>query len=153
MDEKTEKTIKERRLREKDKILEQLKKMPIIQIACERSAVSRATYYRWRMEDKEFAKAADKAMAEGEAFITDMSESQLISLIRDRNFQALQLWLRHHHPKYSNKVEVTGNLNVREEPLTPEQEKLVGRALELAGLLEDKQIQQNYEEKISESTK
>ena len=120
-----------------------LKEMPIVQVACKKVGVGRTTYYRWR-ENKKFAKEADAAIAEGEAFITDMSESQLISLIRDRNFQALQLWLRH-HPKYTNKVELTGNLNIKEEPLTPDQEELVEKALGLAGLLETKQTQQNHD--------
>ncbi len=123
----------------KNSLIEQLKEMPIVQFACKKAGISRATYYRWRNKAPEFAKAADAAIAEGEALVTDLSESQLISLIRDRNFQALQLWLRHHHPKYTNKVEVTGHLNVKEEPLTPEQEELVEKALRLAGLLENKQ--------------
>jgi len=135
----------------KDALIEQLKEMPILQFACKKVGVSRASYYRWR-QDQEFAKAADAAIAEGEALITDMSESQLISLIRDKNFQALQLWLRHHHPKYGNKVEVTGNLNVKEEPLTPEQEELVKKALGLAGLLESKQIEEHDRQNSTEST-
>ena len=129
----------------KEILLEQLRKTPIVQIACEKIGVSRATYYRWRKEDGEFKKATDEAISDGEMLITDMSESQLISLIRDKNFAAIQLWLRHHHPKYTNKVEVTGNLNVKEEPLTPEQEELVEKALKLAGLLENRQTQQNHE--------
>ncbi len=101
----------------RDSIIVALKEMPIVQVACKKVGVGRTTYYRWR-ENKKFAREADTAIAEGEAFITDMSESQLISLIRDRNFQALQLWLRHHHPKYTNKVEVTGHLNMKEELLS-----------------------------------
>jgi len=115
----------------KDSIIQQLKEMPIVQVACKKVGVGRTTYYRWR-ENKKFAKEADTAIAEGEAFITDMSESQLISLIRDRNFQALQLWLRHHHPKYSNKIEVDGRLTYSDEELTPEQIALVKAALRLA---------------------
>lgn len=118
----------------KNLILEQLGKIPIVQIACEKAGVSRATYYRWRKDDKEFERSADEAIIEGEALISDMSEHQVISLIRDRNFQAIQLWLKHHHPKYGNKVEVTGNLKLEEEPLTQEQQALVEQALELAGL-------------------
>ncbi len=128
----------------KNSLIEQLKEMPILQFACKKANVSRASYYRWR-QNPEFAKAADEAIAEGEALITDMSESQLISLIRDRNFPALQLWLKSHHPKYGNKVEVTGHFNVKEEPLTPEQEELVKRALGLAGLLENKKAKQKDE--------
>jgi predicted DNA binding protein len=137
----------------KEKLIEQLKKVPIIQISCERTNIARSSFYRWRAEDKKFAKKVDMAILEGEALITDMSESQLISLIHDRNFQALQLWLRHHHPKYNNKVEVIGHLNMKEEPLTPEQEKLVKKALGLAGLLENKQTKKNNGQDITRPTK
>ncbi len=114
-------------------ILEHLRKMPLIQVACEKSGVARASFYRWKQKDKEFAKEVDTAIAEGEAMITDMSEAQLITLIRDKNFQAVQLWLKSHHPKYGNKLEVTGNLNIKEEPLTPEQAAIVKAALKMAG--------------------
>ena len=129
----------------KNLLLEQLKGTPIIQLACTKVNIGRATYYRWRKESKKFAKEADTAIIEGESLITDMSETQLIGLIRDKNFPAIQLWLKIHHPKYSNKVEVTGNLNIKDEPLTPEQKELVEKALSLAGLLEDKQTEQNHE--------
>ncbi len=115
-------------------LIEQLKKMPIIQVACERTNVARCSFYRWRKEDKKFAKETDVAMAEGEALITDMSESQLISLVHDRNFQAMQLWLRHHHPKYNNKIEVTAYLKEPDEKLSPEQKAIVKKALRLASL-------------------
>ena len=132
MENKSKNTIEKHQSKEKDKVLEQLKKMPIAQLACERAGISRATYYRWRNDDKKFAESADKALEEGEALITDMTESQLISLIHDRNFQALQLWLRHHHPKYANKVEVDGHLTYSDEELTSEQASIVKEALRLA---------------------
>lgn len=136
----------------KELLLEQLKKMPVVELSCQRANIGRTTYYRWRKNQK-FAKEANAAIAEGEAFITDISEGQLISLIRDRNFQALNLWLKNHHKKYGDKVEVTGNLNVKEEPLTPEQKALVEKALGLAGLLENKQIQQNHDQHTPKSTR
>ncbi len=124
----------------RDSIIVALKEMPIVQVACKKVGVGRTTYYRWR-ENKKFAKEADAAIAEGEAFITDMSESQLISLIRDRNFQALQLWLKSHSPKYGNKVEISGRLIHSDEELTPEQMSLVKTALRLAS------FDKNHEEK------
>jgi predicted DNA binding protein len=143
MENKSKNTIEKHQSKEKDKVLEQLKKMPIAQLACERAGISRATYYRWRNDDKKFAESADKALEEGEALITDMTESQLISLIHDRNFQALQLWLRHHHPKYANKVEVDGHLTYSDEELTPEQAAIVKEALRLASF--DKNYGRNKE--------
>jgi len=127
----------------KSSLIEQLKKAPIVQIGCERAGVSRATYYRWRKEDGEFKKASDEAIIEGETLITDMSESQLISMIRDGNFQAVQLWLRHHHPKYGQKIEISGNINQPHEELNPEQEAVVREALRLASLLPEEKSEEN----------
>jgi len=116
----------------KKQILEQLRKMPIIQVACEKSGVARASFYRWKQKDKDFSKEIDTAISEGEAMITDMSEAQLITLIRDKNFQAIQLWLKNHHGKYTDKLQVTGDLNIKEDPLTPEQATIVRIALKMA---------------------
>jgi|SRR3989338_6004096 len=129
----------------KSKLIEQLRKMPIVQIACERAGIGRSTYYRWREEAANFRKAADEAIAEGEALITDMSESQLINLIRDKHFPAVQLWLRQHHPKYSGKVEISGSVTVEDGSLTPEQEALIKEALRLAALpVSDDLSEQNH---------
>ncbi len=130
----------------KQSLLNQLKETPIINFACKKTGIGRATYYHWR-EDKEFAKIADEAIIEGEAFITDMSESQLISMIRDRNFQAIQLWLRHHHAKYSQKIEITANVSQQDE-LTPEQESVVREALRLASLIPSDKTDDNDPNKL-----
>lgn len=115
-------------------IIEQLKKTPIVQIACEKVGIGRATYYRWRKENEEFLKLADDAIAEGNALVNDMAESQLMAAIRDKNLTAIIFWLKNHHPRYATKVEITGHLK-HEEQLTPEQEALVMKALKLAELL------------------
>lgn len=130
---------------QKELLLEQLKKTPIVQIACERSGVSRATFYRWKSEDTEFKKSAEESIIEGEALITDMTESQLVALIKDRNFHAIQLWLRHHHPKYNNRVEINATINNPIEQLTPEQEAVIKEALKLASLPETVQEDKNNE--------
>jgi hypothetical protein len=109
----TNTTIDERKAKEKETFLTYLRKTPIVQIACERAGIGRTTYYRWRKEDPQFAKQADEAMAESEAMITDLSESQLIALIKEKNFSAIALWLRARHPKYGNKLELSGTVNAR----------------------------------------
>ena len=123
-----EETIQKRQEAEKKIVIEHLKKIPIIQIACERSNISRPTYYRWRKDDEEFRKETDEAMKDGKGMINDLSESQLVALIKDKNFHAIQLWLRQHHPDYGNKLEVKAVIE-REDPLTPEQEVLIREAL------------------------
>ncbi len=113
--------------------LENLKRVPIIQVACEKSAVSRATVYRWRDKDKKFKKSLEEALSEGEALVNDMGESQLITLIREKNFPAIRFWLNHRHEKFKERVEVTAKIE-KQENLTPEQEEVVREALRLAAI-------------------
>ena len=112
-------------------ILEQLKKTPIVQIACEKTGIGRATYYRWRKDSPEFTKASDLAILEGNLLINDMAESQLMSAIRDKNMTAIIFWLKHHHSNYTDRLEISGQLKHITEELTPEQETLVKKALKL----------------------
>lgn len=135
-----ETSIQKRMDANKELLIEQLKKTPIVQIACEKTGVGRATYYRWRKEDEEFTKAADEAINEGNELVNDMAESQLMAAIRDGNLGGIIFWLKHHHPRYATRVEVTAKLKHDDETLTPEQEALVMKALKLAALLPDPNI-------------
>ena len=109
-----------------------MKKIPIVEIACNKSGVARATYYRWRKKNHEFMKQADEALTEGIRFINDLSESQLLSAIKDKNISAIFYWLNHRHPSYENKVEISTSLKPVEK-LTKEQEAIVKKALALTG--------------------
>jgi len=134
MKNKNKTTIEKRQNKEKESVLKNLKKTPIIQVACNQTAVSRATFYRWRNEDKKFKKAADEAIHDGELLINDMSESQIISLIKEKNWQAISFWLRHHHSKYANRIEIDASIKDKNEELTPKQKQIVKEALKLATL-------------------
>jgi ACT domain-containing protein len=116
-------------------IIEKLKNLPIVQIACEKVGVGRATYYRWREDDPNFADNTNQAIQEGRRFINDMAESQLLSAIKDQNMTAIIYWLNHNHPIYATRVEIDAKLKMESEDLTPEQETIVNNALKLAGLL------------------
>lgn len=117
----------------KDLFLEQIKKTPIVQIACEKLNIARATFYRWKAEDPAFAEAADAALLEGKLLVNDLAESQLIGAVKDRNLQAVTYWLRHHHKDYRNRLEIEGTVNTIKE-LSPEQKKLIKKALEMTGI-------------------
>lgn len=124
--------VERRQSKLREALLEEFRKIPIVQVGCNKRGVSRATYYRWRNEDESFAKSADEAIDEGVLMVNDMAESQLLSAIRDRNMTGIIFWLKSHHKAYSTKVEV--DATVRNLALTPEQEAMVRRALVLAGL-------------------
>lgn len=86
--------------RTQDAFLKELTKVPIVQYACERCGLSRQTVYRWRRDDPDFERRMDVALAEGEELVHDMCESQLLTLIKERNFPAVRYWLSTRHPKY-----------------------------------------------------
>ena len=129
--------IDARKAREQNALLEQLRKMPIVQIACEKAGVSRATYYRWKKEDEKFAEAANEALSDGTALVSDMAESQLLSQIRDGNLGAVMYWLKHRNANYNNKLEVTARIKQDSDTLTPEQEAAITEALRLASFTEE----------------
>ena len=126
---KQQPTIIDRIANDKLELIQQLQKMPIVQIACERAGIGRATFYRWCKKDAEFAEKARSSLSEGKAMVNDMAESQLISSIKDKSFQAIAYWLKHNHPDYRTRVELTPL--APQESLTPEQQEKVLTALEL----------------------
>lgn len=138
MREKQRKTVNSRIQKDKLKFLEILEKNPVIQIAVERSRISKATFYRWRDSDKEFAKKVEGALSEGNSLITDIAIAQLIAMIKDKNLGALKFWLENHSPEYTDKLTIT--TEVENEPLSPELEALIRRALELVSAIDKKII-------------
>ncbi len=131
---KKETLVKLRQEKEKQLMLEQLRRIPIIQVACEKAGISRPTFYRLRSGDDKFKAAIEEAVVEGVAFINDMSEAQVISLIKEKNWPSISFWLKARHPAYKTKVEVDARVVQAPEKLTPEQQELVENALRLAVL-------------------
>jgi len=117
--------------KEKQLLLDLLRKTPILQSCCEKLNINRATVYRWKLKDKKFAKQVEEALIEGNSLVNDFCENQLLSAIKEGNLQAISLWLRTHNSTYSNKVEVTAKIKNDDEQLSPEQEKLITKALEM----------------------
>lgn len=117
----------------KELFLEQLKKTPVVQIAAEKLGVGRATFYRWKQEDKEFSKKVYEAILDGRLMVNDLAESQLIGAVRDRDMRAIVYWLRHHHVDYRNRLEIEGTINTIHE-LSDAQKALVAKALALANI-------------------
>lgn len=126
-----ERSVDKRIERDKAKLLEILEKNPVVQLACERAGVGKTTFYRWKNEDAAFARKADAALTSGNEFVSDIAISQLISAIKDKNMHAIRFWLTNHHRDYTTKMHIIAEVH-RDEPLSPEQEAAVRRALELA---------------------
>lgn len=93
-------TILSRKREEKRCLIEQLEKTPIVQVACEKVGVGRATYYRWMKDDKEFAQQAKIAHHRGILLMNDYAESQLLKSVKDGNMTAIIFWLKSRHSTY-----------------------------------------------------
>ncbi|MCB9815827.1 hypothetical protein H6786_00390 [Candidatus Nomurabacteria bacterium] len=126
-------TIHARQKKLKEAFLEQLKRTPTIETACQKVGVGRATVYRWINSNKRFKKQVEDALVEGRTFMSDVAENQLFSLIGDREFKAIRLYLTTHNSRYSNKLEISGKVST-DEPLTKEQKRLIKEALRLSSV-------------------
>ena len=128
---KKELSVQKRQKKQKEHLLRQLEKTPIVEVVCQRAGVGRTSYYRWRSEDKKFQKESDSAIKKGRLFINEMAESQVISAIRDNNLTATFYWLKHNHPLYSTKIEIDAKHKIEDVNLTKEQEKIIKRAIRM----------------------
>ncbi len=115
------------------KFLEEMRKVPIVQVACEKVGISRNTVYRWIKEDAEFSKDFAEAEKAGVEFVNDMSESQLLQLIKDRKFPAIRLWLTNHHKRFATKPLEAKHAHSND--LTDEQKDTIKQALQYANLI------------------
>ncbi len=141
-------TIKIRQKKLKKAFLEQLKRTPTIELACEKAGVARTNVYRWMKQSKKFSREVDLALTEGRIFISDIAESQIFSLIKDKKFDAIRFWLQSNNPRYGNKLEIKGHLTHASEPLTADQAKLLRKALELA--LPQQNAKDNKQSKLNQ---
>ncbi len=132
--EKRDKTIAKRRKEEQERLLENFRKMPILQVSLDKAGIGRSTYYEWRENDEKFRNAADAAIREGELFINDFSESKLLSLVEHDHFGSIMAWLRVHHKKYATKVEIVGSMKIEDEHFTPDEAADITEALRQVGV-------------------
>lgn len=134
------KVIEKRQNKFKELLLEQFKKTPIVQFACERVGIGRASYYRWKNEDPEFAQAAEAALLNGISLMNDMAESKLLSSVKEGNLTGIIFWLKNRHDAYKTRVEISSGQK-EEVVITDEQEEIIKKAIGLS------QIENRKEEK------
>lgn len=119
--------------------IEHLKKTPIVEVVCNKTSVSRATFYRWKKEDSEFAKQADEALSTGKHLISDLAESMLIQAIKEGDTRSIIFWLKHNKDEYRSRIELSGSIKQIREELTEDEVEILRQALKLAGF-DDPQI-------------
>ena len=125
----------------KRELIAQLQDMPIVEVACRRAGIARATYYRWMQKDTKFAEQCRAALEHSTQAVSDIAEAKLISAIQAGNMSAISFWLRHHHKSYRTKLDIQGTIRHQATILIDEQSRLVERALRLGGLTSSGEVE------------
>ena len=83
---------------------------------------------------KKFASEIEAALNEGREFINDLAESQVITLIQQGDIAAVRLWLQHNSNRYANKLELSGTVTTKDEPMTAAEKILLRKAFKHSSL-------------------
>ena len=75
----------------------------------------------------------DEAIVEGKQFLSDISESTLISAIKEGNLTAVMYYLKHNHPIYKTRVEVEAHI-LNSYQFSDEQKILIAESLAKSAL-------------------
>ncbi|MGB0757455.1 MAG: phBC6A51 family helix-turn-helix protein [Patescibacteria group bacterium] len=110
--------VETRIAKQKAAMLEMLERLPVIQVACKKVGISKATYYRWYHDDQEFAGLADIAKREGTTTINELAQSKLIELISHSNLSAIIFWLKCRDPEFTEKKHFINEIK-HEKPIDP----------------------------------
>ena len=129
-----EETIKLRQSKLKKIFLEQLKKTPTIEQSCQKVGISRMTILRWRKASKKFDRDVEEGLCEGREVVSDIAETQMFSLISQGKSEMIKYFLSHNNARYRDKLELSGTVSTKDEPLTAAQKALIRQALKLSSL-------------------
>jgi hypothetical protein len=83
-----------------NKLVEEIEKTPLVQIACDKVGVSRNTFYRWMKEDKEFLVRVNEAVSLGTGLVSDVAQSNVLEGIKRKDPMYTKYWLSHKHPDF-----------------------------------------------------
>lgn len=105
-----------------------LEKNPIIAFVCQKTGISRQTYYRWLEESSKFKSDCESAISNGKQNINDLAYSKLVELIKSSNITAIIFWLKSNHSDFK---ESSQQVKIIQEKLSPEQSRLLEKALDI----------------------
>ena len=140
-------TIAQRQGKLKQLLLEQLKRTPTIEQAAQKVGTTRMTVYRWRKASKRFDEAIEAALNEGREFVSDIAETQMFNLIGQGKQEMIKYFLSHNNPRYAAKLELSGEVSTKDNPLTAEQKALIRQAIKLSPLRNNNNHEQKEQNK------
>lgn len=98
----------------KQKLLDEIQKFGNVFVSCSKVGVSKATYYRWKKNEK-FKEQADEAERAGRENITGLAEHMLLQNIKKGIQRAIEYALNHNSPHYAPKPTTVLHSNPEKE--------------------------------------
>lgn len=80
--------------------LEELAKYGNVLNACLKTGISRATFYRWKKKNKQFADWVAEVIRNGRENMCDLAEQALLMNLRDKKMDAIRYVLSNNSPRY-----------------------------------------------------
>ena len=87
----------------RNKILEILSETPLVNYACKKVGISRMTFYRWKKDNLDFRKEAERLLLLGRENVGEMAEAALIKNIKDGKMDAIRFFLQNNDSRYMTK--------------------------------------------------
>lgn len=120
----------------KKKMIELASDNPIVSSLCHKFDISRATFYRWENQDSKFKEEFLKAKGVGITGICDMSESKIVSLVKNGSentaLNAAKYILDHNSPRYkeANQGYIRIKLENKLREVEHEKKELIEKTIE-----------------------
>jgi hypothetical protein len=131
-----------------NKLIEELERTPLVQIACDKVGISRNTFYRWIKDDEKLFAKVNEAISLGTGLVNDVAVSNVLTGIKNKDSMYTKYWLDRKHPDFrrpfiyklesGDYIQYQRTLNEKEQALRVEQEakeaseRLYGEKLEEA---------------------
>ena len=148
-----------------NKLIEELERTPLVQIACDKVGISRNTFYRWIKDDEKLFAKVNEAISLGTGLVNDVAVSNVLTGIKNKDSMYTKYWLDRKHPDFRRPfiyklesgdfLQYQRTLNEKEQALRVEQEakeaseKLYGKKLaEVERSIEENQAKWFIDEKI-----
>lgn len=94
-----------------DRLVEEIEKTPLVQVACDKVGISRNTFYRWVKEDPELPTRINEAMSLGMGVVNDVAVSNVLEGIKKKDVGYTKYWLTNNHPNFKKQPVPRSNLD------------------------------------------
>lgn len=81
-------------------ILDILRRVPNVTLACKKVGITTQSYYRWRKEDKLFLEKSEEALKIGRETMCDIAEGTMFNLAQNGDFRASKYILDNNRKEY-----------------------------------------------------